>query len=203
VTSHLAASRVSTARAGSDAYFARLLGELPPGRIVNVGAGSTRGIGGERALVSVDHVHPGRSDDDAAFVVADAAALPFSDQSFDAAIAKDVLEHVADPIAVLAELARVCRRGARLTAVVPRAIARAVWDDPTHVRGFTVRSLTTACRLSGWTPIAPIRRLGSVPGAGRLGMLGAVEPILRVPGLGHWLGTNWVVRAELASTGAS
>lgn len=42
-------------------------------------------------------------------VVADGAHLPFADRSVDVAVCTEVLEHVADPAAVFAEIARVLR----------------------------------------------------------------------------------------------
>lgn len=81
----------------------------------------------------------------------------------------DVLEHLPDPISVLVEIGRVALDDSVLLATVPRAIARAVWDDPTHIRGFTQHALRTALELSGWRPDQPIRRIGSIPGAGRFG----------------------------------
>ena len=46
--------------------------------------------------------------------------LPFDDASFDLAVALDVLEHVADDAAALAELARVLAPGGRLLVTVPQ-----------------------------------------------------------------------------------
>lgn len=45
------------------------------------------------------------------FVVCDAATLPFKDKSFDYVIASHVLEHVEDPLGVVAELQRVANAG--------------------------------------------------------------------------------------------
>jgi SAM-dependent methyltransferase len=67
------------------------------------------------------------------------APLPFPDASFDAAVLKDVLEHVADPGAVLGEVRRVLRPGALVFASSPDA-QRWVWDDYTHRRPFTRKS---------------------------------------------------------------
>ncbi|WP_431679812.1 class I SAM-dependent methyltransferase [Kitasatospora sp. KL5] len=44
--------------------------------------------------------------------------LPFADRSFDAVVGNFVLNHVEDPIAVLAELRRVTRPGGRLAATI-------------------------------------------------------------------------------------
>jgi SAM-dependent methyltransferase len=64
------------------------------------------------------------------------APLPFPDGAFDAAVLKDVLEHVADPGALLEEVHRVLRPGATVFASSPDA-QRWVWDDYTHRRPFT------------------------------------------------------------------
>ena len=53
-------------------------------------------------------------------VTGDAMTLPFADASFDRLIAAEVLEHVPDDRAAIAELARVLRPGGRLAVTVPR-----------------------------------------------------------------------------------
>ncbi|HVW81526.1 MAG TPA: class I SAM-dependent methyltransferase [Mycobacteriales bacterium] len=50
---------------------------------------------------------------------ADAARLPFRDAAFGGAVCTEVLEHVADPGAVFAELARVLRPGATAIVTTP------------------------------------------------------------------------------------
>lgn len=52
-------------------------------------------------------------------VAGDAARLPFVDGSFDACRVERTLQHVADPGAALAEMARVVRPGGRVVAVEP------------------------------------------------------------------------------------
>ena len=53
-------------------------------------------------------------------VAGDGMALPFPDGCFDKVVASEVLEHVRDDGAVLAELARVTRSGGVLAVTVPR-----------------------------------------------------------------------------------
>lgn len=50
---------------------------------------------------------------------ADLHALPFDDDSFDGAVLQDVIEHVADPAAVLREISRVLRQGGVLYLSTP------------------------------------------------------------------------------------
>ncbi len=62
--------------------------------------------------------------------------LPYDDASFDAVVLKDLLEHVADPVAVVGEVRRVLRPGGLVFASSPDA-QRWVWNDYTHRRPFS------------------------------------------------------------------
>jgi SAM-dependent methyltransferase len=66
------------------------------------------------------------------------APLPFDDGSFDAAVMKDLLEHVPDPVSTVREARRVLKPGGLVFASSPDA-QRWVWDDYTHRRPFTRR----------------------------------------------------------------
>lgn len=48
---------------------------------------------------------------EAAFVVADAAALPLGDAAFETVVANDAMEHFADPVSALTEMARTVKHG--------------------------------------------------------------------------------------------
>lgn len=190
---------VNTARRG---FTTVLESEFPHGgRVLNLGAGLVSWARDTTTVVNVDHV-AGPRQPSALQVVADAGHLPFRAGSFAGVLAKDVLEHLADPVGVLAHLHDVTAPGAILIATVPRAVPRAVWDDPTHVRGFTANAVRTAMELSGWR-MRTLGRIGGFPGAGRLGLTPHLERIMKIPGLGHRFGTNWLVRAQRIDEGPS
>lgn len=59
----------------------------------------------------------GQHNDQARFAAADAACLPFSDNSFDLVFCKDVLHHIERKDSVVSEMVRVCRPGGRVVAI--------------------------------------------------------------------------------------
>jgi SAM-dependent methyltransferase len=79
----------------------------------------------------------------AAAVQGDALHLPFADGAFDRVICSEVLEHIPDDLAAMAELARVLRPGGTMAVTVPRGLPEAVnWalSDAYHqVEGGHVR----------------------------------------------------------------
>jgi SAM-dependent methyltransferase len=76
----------------------------------------------------------------------DALALPFADEEFDRVVAAEVLEHIPDDTAAIAELVRVLRPGGTITVTVPRWLPeRICWalSDAYHeVEGGHVRIYT-------------------------------------------------------------
>jgi SAM-dependent methyltransferase len=92
---------------------------------------------------------------------ADATRLPFADGSFDAVIAAEILEHVPDDVAAMAEIARVLRPGGTAAVTVPAwlpervcwALSREYHEVPGgHVRIFTRGELTAKLAAAGLTP---------------------------------------------------
>jgi SAM-dependent methyltransferase len=77
--------------------------------------------------------------------------LPFEDESFDAVVAGELLEHLRFPDALVAEIGRVLRPGGVLVGSVPNAFrvqsrlrflrGQPPEDDPTHLRMFSPSSL--------------------------------------------------------------
>jgi SAM-dependent methyltransferase len=137
-------------------------GHLPAGgRFLDVGCGTgaTGAWLGERGrLVGVDFepmalaLHRERHPATVA-VAADAAALPFADAAFDAALCVTLLYHrsIASPVQVVAELARVVRPGGLLCLWEPgvRRLRRA-HDRETHTgRRFSRRDLAALLTANG------------------------------------------------------
>lgn len=77
----------------------------------------TTTAGWAAAMRTGGEVPPGTT---AAPLVGDARRLPFGTGSFDAVVAAEILEHVRDDQAAIAELVRVCRPGGRVAVTVPR-----------------------------------------------------------------------------------
>ena len=185
----------STARPGGSSFADLCLAALPHGCVLNLGAGYPA-TPVRPGVIPLD-LDPRVLDGSYNGVAADVTCLPFASGVFDGALLKDVLEHVPDPVRALGEVHRVCRPGAVIIVTVPRAVPRAVWADPSHLRGFTAGSLRWTAELSGWEPVGRLDRMGSIPGAGRFPMvLRHAHQILRLPVLGHLLGTNWLMTAR-------
>ncbi len=85
------------------------------------------------------------------FVSASASALPFSDDSFDAVVSIETIEHLADPAAALAEFARVCKPEGVLCLTTPD---EGGCDSPFHAVELTAEDLDGALDsvfgVGGW-----------------------------------------------------
>lgn len=82
-------------------------------------------------------------------VLADAVRLPFEDASFEAAVAAEVLEHIADDVAALTEIARVVRPGGVVAVSVPSGRTGASDRWAGHERRYSRDSLLEACGRAG------------------------------------------------------
>ena len=99
----------------------------PEARVLDVGCGPGVDVGALAASagrvvgvdLDADLLAAARADAAGNVVLlrADAAALPFASGSFDAVRSERMLQHVPDPAAVIAELARVTRTGGRVVLI--------------------------------------------------------------------------------------
>lgn len=114
----------------------------------------------------------------ASTVEAALAGDALADRRYDAVLALDVLEHLADPLPVLSEVAGRLAEGGRVLASVPnvahwslrKELLRGRWDyqdsglmDRTHLRFFTRRTLEELFTAAGLTVVAEDAELGHLP----------------------------------------
>ncbi|HOO89394.1 MAG TPA: class I SAM-dependent methyltransferase [Syntrophales bacterium] len=99
---------------------------------------------------------------DASWMIAraDATKLPFKDNSFDVVICSEVLEHIPENRAAIAELVRVLREGKKLVVSVPRflpericwALSSAYHNEPGgHIRIYKKKELLSLLEDAGTT----------------------------------------------------
>jgi predicted SAM-dependent methyltransferase len=63
--------------------------------------------------------------------------LPLKDDSVEEVLMDNFIEHVLDVPALMKEVLRVCRAGAKVTVITPHFTALASWRDPTHLHHFS------------------------------------------------------------------
>jgi len=146
--------------AGFRSNLEELFARSAPGSVLDVGCGE--GVLthewaqrlGDGPVVGIDLDDPKlraewarRSRPNLEYRAADATALDFADRQFDLAAAIEVLEHVPEPEATVAEMARVARR--HLLVSVPR---EPLWRALNLARGAYVRSLgNTPGHVNHWS----------------------------------------------------
>lgn len=59
--------------------------------------------------------------------------LPFRDNSIEEIYLDNVVEHILDIPALVKELVRICKNGARITIITPHFTSLSSWKDPTHI----------------------------------------------------------------------
>ncbi|GAB3585457.1 class I SAM-dependent methyltransferase [Calidifontibacter terrae] len=103
--------------------------------------------------------------DNLTFAVADVHALQFADDSFDVVHAHQVLQHVADPVAALREMARVTRPGG-IVAVRDADYAAFTWWPAAPALDRWLELYSQAARANGGEPDAGRRLVAWAHAAG-------------------------------------
>lgn len=74
--------------------------------------------------------------------------FPFRDNSIEEIYLDNVVEHILDIPALMKELVRICRNGARITIITPHFTSLSSWKDPTHVHHLSYFSFDHFCKSS-------------------------------------------------------
>lgn len=185
------ADRVLDVGCGPGTITLDLARSVPAGVVVGVDSSAD-------AIAAAGALDP-PADASVSFEVGDVYALDHPDDSFDVVHAHQVLQHLADPVAALVELRRVCRPGG-LVAVRDADYAAMVWspDSPALDRWRDV--YRAVARRNGGEPDAGRHLLGWAQRAG----LSDVTPSAGVwcfatPADRAWWGGTWAQRIS-AST---
>jgi SAM-dependent methyltransferase len=125
----------------------------------------------------------------------ESSILPYEDETFDAVLARDILEHLQAPGALAGEIYRVIRPGGVLVASVVMARPRRVWADYTHVRGFTRASARLLLEDAGFV-VDRIDRMGAIPLSSRLKFVRFVPFLLRFPLISQAWAASWELTAR-------
>lgn len=173
---------------GPGTITADLAERVAPGRVVGLDAAA--GVLTEAAALA------SRRGLAVEWVVGDALALPFADDSFDVVHAHQVLQHVADPVGALRELARVTRPGG-LVAVRDVDYAATTWYPPDAGLDRWLELYSAVARGNGGEPDAGRRLVSWARAAGLGGALTASASAwcYASPAERAWWGGSWAGRA--------
>jgi len=144
------------------AAYARCAELLPPGAVLDVGAGTQHSaeLLAPRESIAVDIDPEALAGLERPTVVADMRALPFVDETFASAVAVHSIEHVPDPAALLGECHRLLAPGGVLALSTPDAgsllarVLRGRWlgfrSIDEHLYFFSRRTLARMLERAGF-----------------------------------------------------
>jgi len=106
--------------------------------------------------------------------------LPFKNNFFDACLARDILEHLYRPERLVGEILRVQKKGSVVLASVPMPKPKIVWNDYTHVRGFTKNAIRDLFEDFGFT-ILDIYPIGGYRITSKFGIVNLIPKLMKMP----------------------
>ncbi len=83
----------------------------------------------------------------------EAGVLPFADEAFNLVIMSNILEHLGKHFNIAKEAYRVLRSGGIVYTTVPSEFSRYIWDDFTHLRGYTKEAIKTELETAGFSNV--------------------------------------------------
>lgn len=117
-------------------------------------------------------------------IYADGARLPFLDDSFDTIVLLEVLEHVAEPQSVLAEIRRVLRPHGTLLLSMP--FLYPLHDAPHDYQRYTAPGLAHRLRAVGLECEEPAARVVGIRGAALLAAIACAATVLDACNRRRW-----------------
>jgi SAM-dependent methyltransferase len=77
--------------------------------------------------------------------------MPFEKEFFSGVLARDILEHIEKPWVIVDQIFSSMTHGGVFICSVPKADPKVVWNDYTHIRGFTKNAVKSLIENSGFT----------------------------------------------------
>jgi SAM-dependent methyltransferase len=105
-----------------------------PGRVLDLGCGSKKFPGAFGVDLSAD------TDADLVRDLDD-VPYPLEDNSFDCALLQDLIEHLANPYDIMAEVHRIVRPGGRVLLRTPHFSSALAYGDPTHKHALSAAAI--------------------------------------------------------------
>ncbi len=154
--------------------------------IANLGVATVVGVDIDEAVLGLGE----RSGGKVTGICTRSDKLPLANESFDLIIAKDIVEHLILPSETVSEVYRVLKKDGAVYATAPSPKSRTFYDDYTHVRPFTKRSISSLFEDAGLVVEATFYT-GSYPGMGKYMRLRGLD---RLPTLAKLLAEIGLMR---------
>jgi SAM-dependent methyltransferase len=106
--------------------------------------------------------------------------MPFKEVVFSGVIARDILEHIEKPWVVVDQIFKRMVSGGVFVCSVPKADPKVVWNDYTHIRGFTKNALKSLIENSGFEVVS-VFPMSGYSLATRLGVAKYLPIIAKLP----------------------